>query len=231
MDSCLKTSIPQEHKNNTRRIRTQLKNNQSVITISDFGAGSKKMKLSRKVSSMYKYSAIKGSYADLLYRLSNFYKPNAILELGTHFGVGTFCLSEGNPNAQIVSVDACSETQKIAKQHIKNKNIQFIQSTFDVYLSGLSNQKFDLIYIDGDHRGKALLKYLQILDNFSHDDTIFVLDDIRWSKDMLQAWNDIIVNTNFHLTLDLFKMGIIVKKSSKEKEHFVLKFNNVLTSL
>jgi len=48
---------------------------------------------------------------------------------------------------------------------------------------------------------------------------------------MFEAWKVIVASKDIHLTLDLFKMGIIFKKSGKEKEHFTIKLKNVLTSL
>jgi hypothetical protein len=57
-----------------------------------------------------------------------------------------------------------------------------------------------------------------------HDSTIILIDDIRWSKDMFDAWNKIIKMEQYHLSLDLFKFGIILKKHSKEKEHFIIRY-------
>lgn len=231
VDSCLKTKIPHAFKSKQKQLKHFLLSNNDSIKTTDFGAGSKKMGGIRTISSIYKHASCKGTYAELLYKLSNYYQPRTILELGTNLGVGTFFLHEGNPKAKIISVDGCSETQNIAKKYLTHSNILFIHSKFDDYLSQLIEQKFDLIYIDGDHRGEALLKYLQILEAFSHDDTIFVLDDIRWSEDMFNAWKEIIKDKDFHLTVDLFKMGIVLKKSGKVKEHFIIKLKNVLTSL
>ena len=231
VDSCLKTTIPKAYKNKTKQFTQRLSSNHTTIKTTDFGAGSKKMGQIRTVSSIYKNACCKGTYAHLLYKLCNYYQPKYILELGTNLGVGTFFLHEGNPNSKIVSVDGCTETQSIAKQNLTHTNLLFVHSKFEDFLKNLEPQKFDLIYIDGDHRGEALLKYLKMLENYSHDDTIFVLDDIRWSKDMFEAWKTIIASKDFHLTLDLFKMGIIMKKSGKEKEHFTIKLKNVLTSL
>ena len=231
VDSCLKIKISNEFKTKTERLTNHLSNNHTKLTTTDFGAGSKKMGQIRTIASIYKNASCKGTYAKLLYQLSSYYQPKSILELGTNLGVGTFFLHEGNPNAKILSIDGCIETQNIAKRALNHKNILFIHSKFEDFLTNLSPQKFDLIYIDGDHRGEALLKYLKILQNFSHDETIFVLDDIRWSKDMYSAWKETIESKDFNLTLDLFKMGIILKKSGKEKEHFILKFKKVLTSL
>ena len=231
LDSCLKIKISKEFKTKIKLLTNSLSNNDTKLSITDFGAGSKKMGQIRTVSSIYKNACCKGTYADLLYKLCTYYQPESILELGTNLGVGTFFLHEGNPHAKIITIDGCLETQNIAKQNITTKNIQFSHASFDEFLDTLSPQKFDLIYIDGDHRGASLLRYLDKLDSYCHSETILLLDDIRWSEDMLNTWKKLIDSETYHLTLDLFKMGILIKKQGKEKEHFILRLKNVLTSL
>ena len=110
-------------------------------------------------------------------------------------------------------------------------NIQLVHSSFDDYLDNLNNVVFDLVYIDGDHKGTSLERYLNKLNYFTHDETIFLLDDIRWSDDMYSLWNKIIQSPNYHLSMDLFKVGILVKKQIKHKEHFVIKMKNILKSM
>jgi hypothetical protein len=41
---------------------------------------------------------------------------------------------------------------------------------------------------------------------------------------MLAAWEQIIADKRFHLTIDLFKLGIVLLKTKKEKEHFILRY-------
>ena len=69
----------------------------------------------------------------------------------------------------------------------------------------------------------TLKYYLQLLKKHTHIDTIIVLDDIRWSDSMLDAWKELIKEKDFHLSMDFFRMGILVKRHQQEKEHFILK--------
>lgn len=226
LNECLSTKIDKNFKNSRKNLFKNLKNNNSSIEISDFGVGSKKLGSQRKISKIFSTSSSKGKYGNLLYKISTYYQPKSILELGTSLGIGTLHLALGNPNTSVFTIDACKNTSNQAIQNFRSLGIQNIipiQSTFVDYISTLSNEKFDLIFIDGHHDGIALTKYILDLDAFSHNDTIFILDDIRWSKSMLNAWNELIKNNKFHLTIDLFRMGIIVKRAQQEKEHFILK--------
>jgi hypothetical protein len=48
---------------------------------------------------------------------------------------------------------------------------------------------------------------------------------------MFKAWKKIIKNENFHLTMDLFRMGIISKRPMQAKEHFVVKLKGILRGM
>jgi hypothetical protein len=66
------------------------------------------------------------------------------------------------------------------------------------------------------------LNYLDRLDRITHDSTLFVLDDIRWSASMKAAFDQLVESEQYHVTLDLFRTGIILKRPQQVKEHFVL---------
>ena len=224
VDKCLKTRIDNTSKSFLTSFFNKLKKDKQVITIQDFGAGSKRLSNHREVATILKTSSSKGKYGKLLYQLSKHYKFKNILEFGTSLGVGTTYLSLGNPDCKIITIEACENTREVALKNFKSlKNITSVHSTFNDYLSNLTGAQFDLIYIDGHHDGVALLDYLEKLSTFSHDETIFILDDIRWSDSMFDAWNKIINNKDYHVTLDFFRIGIIVPRKHQVKEHFTLK--------
>jgi predicted O-methyltransferase YrrM len=221
-------------KNKIKQLIISLKKSNKTIEITDFGAGSRSLKSNfRSVKSIVKTSASKKRYAKLLFQMSSHFKPTHILELGTNLGIGTIHLSIGNPDAQIISVDADKNLLSLAQENlniVSCKNVQLINATFNDFLK-TNTQIFDLIFIDGHHDGKALLEYLKTLEKFSHNDTVFILDDLRWSKGMLQAWEIICNSEDFHVTLDFFKMGIVVPRKQQAKEHFIIRLKNVLFSM
>ena len=226
VDKCLRQKIEDESRTILSELFDQLRKNHETIVIQDFGAGSKKLGNERKISAIFAQSSSKGKYGALLYRLAKFYAPKNILEFGTSLGVGTTYLSLGSPTSHITTVEACENTRKVALQHLHaRQQVDSVHSTFDDYLSRLNpEQQFDLIFIDGHHDGTALLDYLERLLPHSHDETIFILDDIRWSDSMKSAWESIVNDERFHLSLDLFRVGIVMKRSHQEKERFVMRY-------
>ena len=226
-DKCLKSKINNAQKEFFNLLRADFQYSKEHIIIHDFGAGSKKKGVDRSISSIYKNAAVSKKYGSLLYNISNHYKPKNTLELGTNLGVGTFYLAKGSPAAtKIITVEGDKTLHSIAERSIlkyKQKNIECVHQTFEQFLS-TNKLVFDIVYIDGDHRSSSLKNYLYLLDSVTHDETLFILDDIRWSQDMFDYWQLLTTDSKYHLTIDLFRMGILLKKKTKEKEHFTIRY-------
>jgi predicted O-methyltransferase YrrM len=227
VSECLKTNMDNNFVLERKNLFNSLKNNKKTIRITDFGAGSKRLGNLRSIKSIFKTNTSKGKYGVLLYKIVKYYKLKNILELGTSLGIGSFHFSKANSYSQIITLEGCPEIHKVAFENLQKSNclnIKCINSTFINFLKDNTEQKFDLIFIDGHHDGEALLNYLELLKQNSHNDTIFILDDIRWSDSMLNAWNQIIQSSDYNLTIDLFRMGIIIPRKQQEKEHFIIRF-------
>lgn len=226
VENCL--SIKLEHQDSTtiNSLISKLQASTESIEIEDFGAGSKKLGNIRSIPAILKTSSSKGKYGDFLYQICNHYQFNNILEFGTSLGIGSINMALGNKGGQITTIEACKNTRAVALNNFEQlnlKNIESVYSTFSDFLNIPSDKKYDLIYIDGHHDGSALLDYMERLKNRYHDKTIFILDDIRWSSSMLEAWETLKNNKEFHISVDLFRFGILVPLSSEEKGEYSIK--------
>ena len=82
--------------------REQLLQNEEIIEVEDFGAGSAIMKSNKRVVKNIAASSVKSKkFAQLLFRIVQHYKPAAILELGTSLGITTAYLAKGNENGKV----------------------------------------------------------------------------------------------------------------------------------
>ena len=223
MKNAMGIDIKEQHQKEILQCISNVNSNKKEIIVQDYGAKSKKLRGKRSVREIFKTSSSYGRNALLLYRISNYFKPKRILELGTSIGIGSLHLHLGYPSAHITSVEGCQETFNLAKQNLESTNIELMNSTFYDYIKSLNEETFDLIFIDGHHDGEALKYYLKLLSDYIHNDTIIVLDDIRWSKSMFNAWNKIKLEKKYHLSMDFFRMGVLMKRPQQEKEHFILK--------
>ena len=225
VDKAFKIGIPTPESNQLNQAFDLLKNNTKLLNIKDFGAGSHKLGKTRSVKQIFNTSSSKGKYGKLLFQLANHFQPKKILEFGTSLGIGTLHFHLGSQNSSITTIDACPETANFAKEFLSNKvsNVQFVESTFVDFLANLQNETYDLIFVDGHHDGEATLNYMQQLEKHAHNETIFILDDIRWSEGMFNAWNLLCESEKYHVSIDLFRMGILIPRQQQEKEHFILK--------
>ncbi len=209
------------------KYRSELFINNSKISVSDFGAGSKKLLNVRKISSIAKNAGISKKRALLLYRLTNYFNCENILEIGTSLGIATASFSLARPNSVIQTHEGCPETAKIARQQFDEfdfKNINLIIGKFKNTLDiALDNKIFDLIYFDGNHKKKPTVEYFETCLNHIHNESVFIFDDIYWSKEMSEAWNYIKEHPKVTVTIDTFQWGIVFFRKEQKKEHFTIR--------
>lgn len=226
-DKGLKPKVEKVFKNKFSHFHNEIKKDTRAIEIKDYGAGSKRLGNRRTVAQIYKNASCGKKYGFFIYKLTKHLKPKTILELGTSLGTTAIMMAEGNQKAKITTVEGCKETATLAKETFaffnKEKQINLITSTFENHLKNDYNV-YDLVFLDGDHRSTSLFEQIRQLEKNMHNETIVIVDDIRWSDDMFVAWQKIIANQNYHLTIDYFRMGVFAKRSHQIKEHFTLRF-------
>ncbi|RAJ16969.1 O-methyltransferase [Olleya aquimaris] len=207
-------------------INQLLKSNQT-IDVKDLGSGSQVFKTnSRLVSKMAKVAGSSFKEAKLLYRLSNYFQFNSILELGTSLGIATHAMHLGSPKATITTIEGCPNISEFTKHTFNNfnlKNIEVMTGHFNSNLPNLKNNTYDLIYFDGNHQKEATLHYFETLLPTSHNNSVFIFDDIYWSKDMTDAWVSIKNHPKVTVTIDTYHFGLVFFRKEQAKEHFTIR--------
>jgi predicted O-methyltransferase YrrM len=88
-----------------------------------------------------------------------------------------------------------------------------------------TSQNIDFLFIDGNHRKQSTLEYFRHFLTKSNADSIFIFDDIHWSREMEEAWELIQQHDSVTLTIDLFFVGLVFFKADfKVKQHFTIRF-------
>lgn len=212
-------------------LREQLLRNHSRIKVEDLGAGSaKKNSPEKKISEIARNSSKPPSYGKLLFRIANYYQSNKILELGTSLGISAAYLASGNSNSQLITLEGAHKVAHLAKnnfQHLTLRNIELIEGNFDTTLQRALDLlgSPDLVFFDGNHRLEPTLRYFELCLQHSNLNSIFIFDDIHWSREMENAWETIKQNAKITCTVDLFLMGLVFFRDSiKKKQHFVIRF-------
>jgi len=218
-----------------KEYRKSLLANENTIEVTDFGAGSRVFKSNqRKISAIAKNAGIAPKRAELLFRITNYFQPESILEIGTSLGLATFALSLGNKSrsigTKIITLEGCLTTLNqcqllIQKSNFKTANIEFINTKFEDYLQtyNLQPTTHNLVYFDGNHSKSATLEYFESLLPTISNESVWIFDDIHWSKDMEDAWEAIKSHPKVTVTIDTFQWGLVFFRKEQEKEHFTIR--------
>ena len=201
--------------------------NKTPIQVTDLGVGSQVMKSNERiVSDMAKNAGTTNHRAKLFYRLVNYFQFQNILELGTSMGIATHAMHKGNPEGQITTIEGCPNISAFTKntfQHFNLRNTEVLTGDFNEVTKTLTNNKYDLIYFDGNHQKEATLNYFETLLPTATNDTVFIFDDIYWSKGMTEAWETIKQHPKVTVTIDTFFWGIVFFRQEQAKEHFTIR--------
>jgi predicted O-methyltransferase YrrM len=211
-------------------LRKKMLYDDSLIEVQDFGAGSKIQKGNmRKVKSIARHSLAPPPQARLLFRLINHYQPQTIIELGTSLGISTLYMAKACSQAQIYTFEGCPNIAQIAQENFEiletthiHSLVGNIEETLPQTLQKI--QKLDVAVLDANHRFTPTLHYFELCLSKAHANSVFILDDIYWSKEMTQAWQQIQQHPQVTLTIDLFEVGLVFFHKKHPKQHFKLRF-------
>jgi predicted O-methyltransferase YrrM len=213
---------------NAEVLRNKLLNDQRKIVKKEFGTGSNNGK---EISiSIIAKSALKSSKeAQFLFKLTNYLNYKNILEIGTSLGLTTAYLAAANSNSTVVTIEGCENTLSVAKENLNKlhiKNCITLQGDFkNVLKEALDNFKqVDFVFFDGNHQYEPTINYFHQCLLKSHNDSVFIFDDIYWSKGMTKAWEEIKNHEAVTVSIDLFKLGLVFFRKQQAKQHFILRF-------
>lgn len=212
-------------------LRERMLNDHTVITIDDMGAGSGlSKKTDRRISQIARTALKPPRYAQLLFRMVNFYQPQYILELGTSLGLTTAYMASANPRATVITMEGA---EAVAHKAIENfsrlnlQNIRLVKGNFDRELKSVlhSIPKVDLAFVDGNHRKEPTIHYFEEIVSRCRPESILVFDDIHWSEEMEEAWAFIRQHAVVTCTVDLFFFGLVfLRDEFKSKQHFTIRY-------
>ncbi len=210
-------------------LRQQLLQNRTQLHIEDHGAGSKvNNSKTRTVADLARNSAISKATGRKLFRLVNFCKPHTILELGTSLGISGLYLHAAALHARMITMEGCPDVAAQARQNFNIMNAHHIEvrsGTFDELLpSALQDLKtLDFLFLDGDHRSGASLRYFEQCLAFAGESSVFVIADIHWSNEMETAWKQLRLHKRVRFSVDMFHFGILLfRAETRQPEHFTL---------
>jgi predicted O-methyltransferase YrrM len=211
-------------------MKSGLLKDERLINVLDLGAGSVNNRSDqRSVRQIARSSSRPVKYGRLLYRMAAYIKPKTILELGTSLGISSAYMAFGSPASRIITIEGSPEIANLARENflkLELANVEVINGNFDDVLPGVleSVTQPELIFIDGNHRNDATIKYFNQCLSKVVNETVIIFDDINWSKGMQDAWSGIYHHPSVTLSLDIFFMGFVFFRRELSKQHFTIRF-------
>jgi predicted O-methyltransferase YrrM len=202
-------------------LRSQLLNNKTVIKRNDFGAGitkqAHKPQKQTTIAALCKGSSMPQSLGKLLSYIIENVKPDNCLELGTCLGISGsyigFALQKDG--GKLVTLEGDRTSAEIASRNFEKlglHNIKVQIGRFADTLPAVLHQlkTIDFAFIDGHHNGPATIQYYEQLKPYLAEQAILIFDDIDWSADMQNAWQQLTGFKELYICIDLGRTGICI---------------------
>lgn len=224
----------------------------------DYGAGPRVDRAdSRTVGSFARHSSVSPKYGALLYRISRWFQPDHILELGTGLGISALYLAAGSPGIPLQTVEGNRERADFSSDLIKRCGFPGVKVHVGEMgqvleeMPPLEGNRL-LAFVDGNHRFEPTVRYMKWIveragpisagesgDMAGHAsgreegkragrvpgrEAVVVMDDIYWSREMGQAWKEVISWPEVRVSIDLFHMGILLLRKDLSKTDLKIKF-------
>lgn len=207
-------------------IRTKLLSDQTVISVTDLGAGSKVLRGSqRKLADIAKTSLAPPHLARLYHQICTYIKAERIVELGTSFGITTLYLASST-KARVYTFEGSESIADVALtnfEYSRKNNIYLrvgdLHDTLPDFLQDPAKIHFALM--DANHRYEPTMQYFEWLMKRLSEKSIVVVDDIHSSTQMEKAWKELKRHKLVYGTVDLFHCGILLFDPDLNHQHFV----------
>lgn len=215
---------------NIEKIRKKLLASSEKIFVNDPGAGSVILKNNmRKISEITRYSAIPKKYGILLCNMAKEFGSKGIIEFGTSFGISSLYLAASDENTTVHTIEGCDSVADVAESNFATemgKNIMLHRGKFeDVFPLLIRDYGTPgLIFIDGDHKREHVLQYFSMISTSASQDTVLIIDDINYSPEMAEAWNEIKRSENVSVTVDLFRLGLVFFRKGIAKYNYTVRY-------
>jgi mRNA degradation ribonuclease J1/J2 len=105
-------------------------------------------------------------------------------------------------------------------------NIILNEGLFDEVLPDIlsGGVKPGLVFIDGNHRKVPVLNYFTSIAENSDSKTVIIIDDIHYSKEMEEAWEEIRLDDKVSVTIDIYRMGIVFFRRGINRNNYIIRY-------
>jgi predicted O-methyltransferase YrrM len=221
-----RTEVPEQ----ILRCHRSLKRENSLIPLGKLGTTANVEPSGRRtVGSFVRRSSVNEKYGSLLYRVSRWFKPDMIIELGTGLGISALYLGSGAPDVPLHSIEGNTDRADFAAQLMCRCGM----GPVSIHWGEMDEKLEDLMpvlegrflaFVDGNHHFGPTVRYVEKLLEGAGEEAVIILHDIYWSRDMQRAWEELLGRPGIRVGIDLFQMGILLLRRDLNKMQVKIKF-------
>jgi len=207
-------------------LRAFLLTSPEVFDMTDFGAGPRSGPApegSRRTIGHMTRSSKPPRWADLLFQLVRSTGATSLLEMGACVGISAAyqgAALELNGAGRLISLEGVKALQARSARTLDELGLTDraevrlgeFGTTLPAAIDDLA--PVDYAFIDGNHQEDATVDYADQLHPHLADEALLIFDDISWSDGMARAWQTIVADPRYALTIDLRSVGLAVVSAS-----------------
>ncbi len=158
-------------------------------------------------------------FGSLLFLLAFRLECRSILEIGTAFGISTSYLLQAikdRPKSYLLTMESWDLPYKYYHRLFKNfnKSKLRIYKGYDYHAlpkSFNTKRKYDFAFIDAEHKKESLIYQVKTILPHLSSMGLIVLDDINWSPEMKEGWDEVKNNNSIVYSIEEKKFGVLLK--------------------
>ena len=162
----------------------------------------------------------------LLFRLVNRFNPQTILEIGTSWGISSLYMNAPHSAARQLCIEPDAEIAQVAKEVIKQSNIQLLSAHFDA-LPTETIEKLNPIEFVLIHASRSELSVEKVLGQIAPSlspEAVVVIDGIRKNSFRQQEWKQLESFPKVTVSMDLYDMGLLFFFPKLNRQHYIVSF-------
>lgn len=182
----------------------------------------------RRICDIAKKEGKRHRSGQLLYLLVKYFKPKLLLETGTSLGLSLLYQSLAmEAGSKIISLEGAPELLNYTRQHLpsfEHANIILKQARVpqDLEKCLQDTGQVDWVFLDADHNGRSIMEQMEIVMQYLHEDSVVLIDDIRWSEGMYEVWKSLCTLPRISHGVDFFDMGLLMFRENTQQRTFYL---------
>lgn len=184
---------------------------------------------SRPIGEIVAREAIRPKHGALLFRLTNYFKSQHILQLGPTMGLSTLYLTSYAAGVKCIALENVVEFAQIARQVFGKLAFNPIDLRTGNYKDLLPQalkdmETVDFVFFNTLYEQQNNLWLFNECVRYAHNDTVFVFEDIKASRKMRELWDEIRIHPEVVVTIDLYSMGIVFFNKKLHKRDYKVYF-------